>query len=94
MSIVNSDNVFLSALQRNNTVSTYAVPSDIQLGQGGTLSDEMTKAKRVQQQVQLRLAEKTTLSLPRMNGSAGHFASSGRLEPPVEKCHRLSCHWF
>uniref|UniRef100_A0A673Z562 Plakophilin 3a n=1 Tax=Salmo trutta TaxID=8032 RepID=A0A673Z562_SALTR len=61
--------VFLSALQPNTAVSTYAVPSEIQLeGKGGNLSDEMTRAKRVQQQVAMRLAEKTS-TLSRQNGS-------------------------
>ncbi|KAJ8394958.1 hypothetical protein AAFF_G00040810 [Aldrovandia affinis] len=61
----------------HTAVSTYAVPNDIQLehGHGGTLSDEIAKAKRVQQQVQMRLAEKCT-SLPRVNGSSSHYASS------------------
>lgn len=73
MSFLDSENVFLSALQPNTSVSTYAVPSDIQLGHG-TLSDEMSRAKRVQEQVKLRLAEKSTL--PRQNGTSGHYASS------------------
>ncbi|KAG7468368.1 hypothetical protein MATL_G00142200 [Megalops atlanticus] len=59
----------------HTSVSTYAVPSEIQLGHGGTLSDEAAKAKRVQQQVQMRLAEKFT-SLPRVNGSSSHYAAS------------------
>ncbi|KAJ8333886.1 hypothetical protein SKAU_G00412050 [Synaphobranchus kaupii] len=72
---VPTENVFLSAMQPNTSVSTYAVPSEIQLGHGGTVSDEVAKAKRVQQQVQMRLAEKCT-SLPRVNGSSSHYASS------------------
>ncbi|XP_064191755.1 plakophilin-3-like isoform X1 [Anguilla rostrata] len=72
---VPSENVFLSAISPHTSVSTYAVPSDIQLGHGGTVSDEVAKAKRVQQQVQMRLAEKFT-SLPRVNGSSSHYASS------------------
>uniref|UniRef100_A0A4W5NXC2 Plakophilin 3 n=1 Tax=Hucho hucho TaxID=62062 RepID=A0A4W5NXC2_9TELE len=60
----------------NSAVSTYAVPSEIQLGgEGGNLSDEMTRAKRVQQQVAMRLAEKTS-TLSRQNGSATHYTSS------------------
>ncbi|KAJ8272187.1 hypothetical protein COCON_G00110460 [Conger conger] len=72
---VPSENAFLSALQPHTSVSTYAVPSEVQLGHGGTVSDEVAKAKRVQQQVQMRLAEKFT-SLPRANGSSSHYASS------------------
>ncbi|XP_031657411.1 plakophilin-3 isoform X3 [Oncorhynchus kisutch] len=76
MSIVAQDHVFLSALQPKTAVSTYAVPSDIQLGgNGATLSDEMTRGKRVQQQVAMRLAEKSS-TLPRQNGSASHYTSS------------------
>uniref|UniRef100_A0A8C7MWS3 Plakophilin 3 n=1 Tax=Oncorhynchus kisutch TaxID=8019 RepID=A0A8C7MWS3_ONCKI len=78
--IVAQDHVFLSALQPKTAVSTYAVPSDIQLGgNGATLSDEMTRGKRVQQQVAMRLAEKSS-TLPRQNGSASHYTSSGRTE--------------
>ncbi|XP_069564325.1 plakophilin-3a isoform X2 [Brachyistius frenatus] len=58
----------------NSSVTTYALPSDIQLGSGSSVSDEVARARRVQQQVQLRLAEKTTL--PRQNGSASHYAMS------------------
>ncbi|KAK1802204.1 hypothetical protein P4O66_021869, partial [Electrophorus voltai] len=57
-----------SAIQPNTSVTTYAVPSDSQLG-----SDHLTKTKRVQQQVQQRLAEKAS-SLTRIN--AAHFPSS------------------
>ncbi|XP_029289670.1 plakophilin-3 [Cottoperca gobio] len=74
MSIVASESVFLSALQPNTLVTTYGLPSDIQLGHGGTMSNEMTKAQRVHQQVQMRLAQKTTL--PRQNGSSSHYAKS------------------
>lgn len=71
-----SDGAFLSALQPNTSVSTYALPSEIQLGHGSTLSDEAAKARRVQQQVALRLAEKTS-TIPRQNGSAVQYATSG-----------------
>uniref|UniRef100_A0A8C8LX86 Plakophilin 3 n=1 Tax=Oncorhynchus tshawytscha TaxID=74940 RepID=A0A8C8LX86_ONCTS len=71
MSIVAQDHVFLSALQPKTSVSTYAVPSEIQLGgNGATLSDEMTRGKRVQQQVAMRLAEKSS-TLPRQNEHGG-----------------------
>uniref|UniRef100_A0A7N8XMK3 Plakophilin 3 n=1 Tax=Mastacembelus armatus TaxID=205130 RepID=A0A7N8XMK3_9TELE len=74
MSTVTSENVFLSALQPNTSVTTYGLPSDIQLRDGGSVSDEVARARRVQQQVQMRLAEKSTL--PRQNGSASHYAMS------------------
>lgn len=71
-----SETVFLSALQPNTSVTTYGLPSDIQLGNGSTVSNEVAKARRVQQQVQMRLAEKSTL--PRQNGSVSHYAMSGK----------------
>ncbi|KAJ0029462.1 hypothetical protein NQD34_004459 [Periophthalmus magnuspinnatus] len=74
MHAVSSENVFLSALQPNTSVTTYGLPSEIQLGNGSSMSDEVARAKRVQQQVQMRLAEKSTL--PRQNGSAAHYAMS------------------
>ncbi|XP_026166836.1 plakophilin-3a isoform X2 [Mastacembelus armatus] len=58
----------------NTSVTTYGLPSDIQLRDGGSVSDEVARARRVQQQVQMRLAEKSTL--PRQNGSASHYAMS------------------
>lgn len=75
MSVMASENVFLSALQPNTSVTTYGLPSEIHLGNGGTMSDEMARARRVQQQVQMRLAEKSTL--PRQNGTASRYAMSG-----------------
>ncbi|KAM9815226.1 plakophilin-3-like isoform X1 [Syngnathus typhle] len=74
MSSVASENVFLSALQPNTSVTTYGLPTDIHLGRGTSNSDEMARARRVQQQVQMRLAEKSTL--PRHNGSAVTSAMS------------------
>ncbi|CAG05520.1 unnamed protein product [Tetraodon nigroviridis] len=83
MSTAASDGVFLSALQPNSSVTTYGLPSNLRLGNGGSASDEASRAQRVQQQVQMRLAEKSTL--PRQNGSAAHYAMSGtrdaRLSP-------------
>ncbi|XP_076588345.1 plakophilin-3a isoform X1 [Chaetodon auriga] len=74
MSTMASENVFLSALQPNSSVTTYGLPSEIHVGNGGSVTDEMAKVRRVQQQVQMRLAEKSTL--PRQNGSASHYAMS------------------
>ncbi|KAL2093844.1 hypothetical protein ACEWY4_011156 [Coilia grayii] len=59
----------------NTSVSTYALPSEIQLGHANTLSDEAARARRVQQQVALRLAERTS-TIPRQNGSASQYATS------------------
>lgn len=71
-----SENVFFSALQPNSSVTTYGLPSEMQLKNGGSVSDEMAKARRVQEQVQMRLSQKTTL--PRQNGSSTHYAMSGK----------------
>ncbi|XP_077452842.1 plakophilin-3-like [Stigmatopora argus] len=74
MSSVASENVFLSALQPNNSVTTYGLPSEIHIGSGASATDDLTRARRVQQQVQMRLAEKSTL--PRHNGSISTSAMS------------------
>uniref|UniRef100_A0A9J8B6A9 Plakophilin 3a n=1 Tax=Cyprinus carpio carpio TaxID=630221 RepID=A0A9J8B6A9_CYPCA len=71
---VTSENVFLTALQPNLTVSTYAVPSETELAHGGTHAKEEARFKRVHQQVSMRLAEKSTL--PRQNGSSSQHAAS------------------
>ncbi|XP_013869060.1 plakophilin-3a [Austrofundulus limnaeus] len=74
MSTVASESVFYSTIQPHTSVTTYALPSDMQIGNGGSLSDEAARSRRVQQQIQMRLAEKSTL--PRQNGSASHYAMS------------------
>ncbi|XP_034442909.1 plakophilin-3a isoform X1 [Hippoglossus hippoglossus] len=74
MSIMGTENVFMSALQPNKSVTTYGLPSEVRLGNGSSASDEVSRSRRVQQQVQMRLAEKSTL--PRQNGSASHYATS------------------
>ncbi|XP_024274863.2 plakophilin-3 isoform X1 [Oncorhynchus tshawytscha] len=66
---VASESCFLSALQPITAVTTYAVPSDVQLGPRGSIMDEVERAKRVQQQVNLRLAEKKYSTLTRLNVS-------------------------
>ncbi|CDQ64864.1 unnamed protein product [Oncorhynchus mykiss] len=66
---VASESCFLSALQPNTAVTTYAVPSDVQLGPRGSIMDEVERAKRVQQQVNLRLAENKYSTLTRLNCS-------------------------
>lgn len=74
-STMTSETVFLTALQPKNSVTTYGLPSNIQLENGSSVSDEVARVRRVQQQVQMRLAEKSTL--PRPNGSASRYAMSG-----------------
>ncbi|XP_015256571.1 PREDICTED: plakophilin-3-like isoform X2 [Cyprinodon variegatus] len=54
--------------------TTYALPSDNQLGNGSTMADEQLRSRRVQEQVKMKLAEKSTL--PRQNGAASHYAMS------------------
>lgn len=89
MSTLASESAFLSALQPNNSVTTYALPPDIQLGSsGGSVSDEVSRARRVQQQIQMRLSEKSTL--PRQNGSSSHYAMSGKQPPSVRLEEELS----
>ncbi|KAF7658617.1 hypothetical protein LDENG_00009900 [Lucifuga dentata] len=57
----------------NSTVTSYGLPSDIQIGNGSSVTDDVAKARRVQQQVQMRLAEKSTL--PRQNGRSQYAMS-------------------
>lgn len=76
MSTVVSDGVFLSALQPNSSVTTYGLPSNIRLGNGSSATDEASRVHRVQQQVQMRLAEKSTL--PRQNGAAMSGTANAR----------------
>ena len=71
-----SEGLFFSALQPNSSVSTYAVPTESQLGYSGVASDEVARAKRVQAQVGMRLAEKSR-TLSRQNGAGQHYAASG-----------------
>ncbi|XP_047243150.1 plakophilin-3a [Girardinichthys multiradiatus] len=69
-----SDNVFLSTLQPHTASSSYALPSDKQLWKGPAVSNERAKSRRVQEQVKMKLAEKSTL--PRQNGAASSSAMS------------------
>ncbi|XP_061878085.1 plakophilin-3-like [Entelurus aequoreus] len=60
---MSADGCFLSALPPNSSRTAYVVPSD------GLCSDAGAKARRVQEQVRLRLAEKKSSSLPRLEDS-------------------------
>uniref|UniRef100_A0A4W6DBS1 Plakophilin 3a n=1 Tax=Lates calcarifer TaxID=8187 RepID=A0A4W6DBS1_LATCA len=75
-----SETVFLSALQPNTSVTTYGLPSETQLENGSSVSDTASRARRVQQQVQMRLAESKS-TLPRQNGSASHYAIYSSFHP-------------
>ncbi|KAK5619490.1 hypothetical protein CRENBAI_013875 [Crenichthys baileyi] len=74
MSMLTSENAFLSTLQPHTPSSSYALPSDNQIGNGFAMSDERAKSRRVQEQVKMKLAEKSTL--PRQNGAVSHYAMS------------------
>ncbi|CAJ1048672.1 plakophilin-3-like [Xyrichtys novacula] len=65
MSAAMVEGCFLSALQPNSSYTAYVVPSD------GPSQDPLAKARRVQQQVRMRLAEKRSNSMPRLNDSVG-----------------------
>ncbi|XP_050925389.1 plakophilin-3 isoform X5 [Lates calcarifer] len=62
MSVAVAEGCFLSALHPNSSCTAYVVPSD------GPSSDPVAKARRVREQVRMRLAEKSS-SLPRLNDS-------------------------
>ncbi|XP_035484183.1 plakophilin-3-like isoform X1 [Scophthalmus maximus] len=61
MSVAVAEGCFLSALQPNSSRTAYMVPSD------GPCPDPVAKARRVQEQVRMRLAEKKTSSLTRLD---------------------------
>ncbi|XP_023651535.2 plakophilin-3-like isoform X1 [Paramormyrops kingsleyae] len=63
---------FLSTLQPKSPVTTYAIPSELQLGYAGSGADQEAKKSRVQQQVHLRMAEKFSSTLPQMNRTASY----------------------
>lgn len=63
--VVATDGLFFSALQPSTSVTTYAIPAD-----DLPRRDQLSKARRVQQQVQQRMAEKSSSS-SRINASTG-----------------------
>ncbi|XP_026234245.1 plakophilin-3 [Anabas testudineus] len=63
MSALMAEGCFLSALQPNSSCTAYALPSD------GPSADPVAKARRVREQVRMRLAEKKSLSLTRLDDS-------------------------
>uniref|UniRef100_A0A3Q4G1D1 Plakophilin 3b n=1 Tax=Neolamprologus brichardi TaxID=32507 RepID=A0A3Q4G1D1_NEOBR len=67
---------FLSALQPNSSCTAYVVPSD------GPSPDPVAKARRVREQVRMRLAERKSSSLSRLEGSTGES-----LKPPEMKSY-------
>lgn len=69
MSVAVAEGCFLSALQPNSSCTAYVVPSD------GPSPDPVAKARRVREQVRMRLAEKKSSSLPGLDDSL--LASTG-----------------
>uniref|UniRef100_A0A8C1SK51 Plakophilin 3b n=1 Tax=Cyprinus carpio TaxID=7962 RepID=A0A8C1SK51_CYPCA len=70
--VVATEGLFFSALQPSTSVTTYAIPTD-----DHARRDQLSKARRVQQQVQQRMAEKSSSS-SRLNASTefdGHSSS-------------------
>ncbi|XP_051755985.1 plakophilin-3 isoform X1 [Ctenopharyngodon idella] len=70
--VVATDGLFFSALQPSTSVTTYAIPAD-----DLPRRDQLSKARRVQQQVQQRMAEKSSSS-SRINASTefnGHSST-------------------
>uniref|UniRef100_A0A3Q2YRD1 Plakophilin 3 n=1 Tax=Hippocampus comes TaxID=109280 RepID=A0A3Q2YRD1_HIPCM len=78
MSAAVADGCFLSALQPNSSRTAYVVPSD------GRCSDAGAKARRVQEQVRLRLAEKKSPSLGRLLNCCLNI-NAGSTPPPKKK---------
>ncbi|XP_026123222.1 plakophilin-3 isoform X2 [Carassius auratus] len=70
--VVATEGLFFSALQPSTSVTTYAIPTDDHLRR-----DQLSRARRVQQQVQQRMAEKSSSS-SRLNASTefdGHTST-------------------
>ncbi|KAI5088701.1 plakophilin-3-like [Silurus meridionalis] len=85
-----TEGLFFSALQPHTAVSTYAVPTDREL-----TVDRQAKEKRVQQQVQQRLAEKaspeySSISMKRYNsqGAGINYKTGSRLTTP--RLHKVT----
>ncbi|KAJ3593107.1 hypothetical protein NHX12_005444 [Muraenolepis orangiensis] len=81
VAVAAADGCFLSALKPNSSRTSYGVPSDLQIAADGPLSDSAARARRVQEQVRMRLAEKKTSSIPRPNGSVS--GSTDYNSPPT-----------
>uniref|UniRef100_A0A3B3XWP5 Plakophilin 3a n=1 Tax=Poecilia mexicana TaxID=48701 RepID=A0A3B3XWP5_9TELE len=95
--MLTSENAFLSSLQPHTLSTTYALPSDNQLGNGSAMSDDAVRARRVQEQIKMKMAEKSTL--PRQNGKASQYGprvstrtdfSSRSAAPDITQFQRMS----
>lgn len=80
MSVAVAEGCFLSALQPNSSCTAYVLPSD------GPSQDPVAKARRVREQVRMRLAEKKSSSLPRLDdsllGETGELHHTPRFKAP------------
>nr|XP_054588408.1 stabilin-1 isoform X5 [Nothobranchius furzeri] len=79
MNAVMADSYFLSALQPRSSCTAYALPSD------GPSPDPLARARRVREQVQMRLAERKSSSLPRQEDS--RLGSATDYIPPETKSY-------
>ncbi|KAM3625074.1 uncharacterized protein V6R79_006504 [Siganus canaliculatus] len=75
MSVAVAEGCFLSALQPNTSCTAYVLPSD------GPSPDPVAKARRVREQVRMRMAEKKSSSLPRLDDSVLGAAEYSFPEP-------------
>uniref|UniRef100_A0A7N8WPV2 Plakophilin-3-like n=1 Tax=Mastacembelus armatus TaxID=205130 RepID=A0A7N8WPV2_9TELE len=84
MSVAMAEGCFLSALRPNSSCTAYMVPSD------GPCPDPVAKARRVREQVRMRLAEKKSLSMPRLDdvgvGSTASVQHLLHLSLPAAVC--------
>lgn len=85
VAVAESSGCFLSALQPNTSRTAYVVPSD------GPSPDPMAKARRVQEQVRLRLAEKKkSSSLPRLDDTLVSSTGETINNPTIRlRCARM-----
>ncbi|XP_047437002.1 plakophilin-3-like isoform X2 [Mugil cephalus] len=78
MNVAMAEGCFLSALQPNSSCTAYVLPSD------NPSPDPMARAKRVRDQVRMRLAERKSSSLTRLDDS--RFGSTD-YSLPEAKCY-------
>lgn len=79
---------FLSALQPNSSCTAYVVPSD------GPSPDPVAKARRVREQVRMRLAERKSSSLSRLEGSTGESrVTGGKVKSTVDSGVSVTSAW-
>uniref|UniRef100_A0A667WG67 Plakophilin 3b n=1 Tax=Myripristis murdjan TaxID=586833 RepID=A0A667WG67_9TELE len=77
---------FLSALQPNSSRTAYALPSDV------PAPDLGAKARRVREQVRMRLAEKKSSSMSRLDDSTGDYPAVKTYTPTLAFSSRSMIH--